>query len=120
MIDILFTGGIDVLNFNATANISTFLVDKVNVISSTIGNLSAFKLKVEFNTVSKLLVPSLNNFIQKYAFPIPQNILGIFTLNGLFLEYADGYIFAGATPTFLPPTPTEVESIAEPLHFEQF
>lgn len=71
LVDIKFTGGIAVNNFIATGEVSTFLVDKVDVVSSTIGNLSAFKLKVEFNTVSKLAVPELNKFISKYQVPIP-------------------------------------------------
>ena len=57
VIDILFTGGIAVNGFEASADISKFLVDKINVVSSTIGNISAFKLKLEINTVSKILVP---------------------------------------------------------------
>ena len=61
--DIKFTGGIAINNFTATGEISKFLVDKVTVVSSTIGKLSAMKLKIEFNTVSKLLVPEINKFI---------------------------------------------------------
>lgn len=102
--DIKFTGGINVNNFIATADIHTFLVDKIEVSTSTIGDLSPFKLKVEFNTVSKLLVPALNHFISKYQVPIPKDIMGIFILSDLFLKYEDGYIFGGATPTFQAPT----------------
>ena len=63
LIDILFTGGIDINNFMATGDISKFLVDKINIVTSTIGDLSALKLKVEFNTVSRLIVPELNKYI---------------------------------------------------------
>ena len=112
LVDIKFTGAINVANFIATADISTFLVDKVDIVSSTIGSLSAFKLKVEFNTVSKLLVPELNKFISKYQVPIPSDILGIFDLSDLFLKYEDGYIFGGATPTFLPPAAKKEEMVA--------
>lgn len=49
-------------------------------------------------------MPALNSFIKKYVVPIPQNILGVFQLSDIFLQYNDGYIYAGATPTFLPPS----------------
>jgi len=101
-----FTGGINVVGYNATASVSTFLVNKIQVVESTIGTISAFKLKLEFNTVSKFAVPALNSFLKTYAVPIPKNILGVFQLSNIFLKYNDGYIYAGATPTFLPPTPT--------------
>ena len=104
LVDIKFTGGIAISGYNATADISTFLVDKVVVVSSTIGNISAFKLKLEMNTISRVLVPSLNKFLKKYVVPIPKNILGVFQLSDIFLKYNDGFIYAGATPTFLPPT----------------
>jgi len=103
LVDIKFTGGIAISGYNATADISTFLVDKVVVVSSTIGNISAFKLKLEMNTISRVLVPSLNKFLKKYVVPIPKNILGVFQLSDIFLKYNDGFIYAGATPTFLPP-----------------
>lgn len=102
--DVKFTGGINIAGYNATSSITTFLVDKITVVSSTVGTISAMKLKFEFNTASKLLVPSINTFLQKYVVPIPQNILGVFQLSDIFLKYNDGYIYAGATPTFLPPS----------------
>ena len=67
IVDIKFTEGINITNFNATADISTFHVDKINVVSSTIGDISAAKLKIDFNTISRLAVPELNKFIQNYS-----------------------------------------------------
>ena len=90
---------------------TSFLVKTVQVVSSTLGSLSAFKLKMEFNTASKYLVHSLNAFLAKYQVPIPSNIFGIFTLSDLFLQYNDGFIYAGATPTFIAPSPTVVEPL---------
>lgn len=46
-------------------------MDKIDIVTSTIGDLSAAKLKIEFNTVSRLAVPELNKFVQKYSVPIP-------------------------------------------------
>ena len=78
VVDIKLTGGIAINNFNATADISTFHVDQISIVSSTIGSISTYKLKIEINTVSKLAVPALNNFISKYQVPLPQEIAGIF------------------------------------------
>lgn len=120
--DIKFTGDIAVNGFFASANITTFLVDKISIPTSTIGNLSAAKLKIEFNTVSRLVVPVLNTKLQKYSVPIPQDIFGIFTLSNIFLEYADGYMFAGATPTFTAPSfAPQLEQVSEmKLKLDQF
>jgi hypothetical protein len=93
------------------------------VVVSTIGPISGLKLKIEFNTVSKLMVPELNKFLQKYKVPIPTNIYGIFFLSDLFLEYNDGFIYAGATPTFVAPAPATpvLETVKEvSLRLEQF
>ena len=106
VIDILFTGGIAIDGYFATGEVTKFLVDQIEVISSTVGDLSAFALKIEINTVSRLIVPEINNFLKNYQVPIPSDILGIFILSNLFLTYQDGYIFGGATPTFVDPTPT--------------
>ena len=124
VIDIYFTGGINIDGFIATAKISKFLVDKIKIVSSTIGNISALQLKIEFNTAMRVLVPAINAFIQKYQVPIPSD-LGVFVLSDLFLIYQDGYIQAGATPTFVAPTPTKVEPVAVEatevaFHLEQF
>jgi len=107
LVDIHFIGGIAINGYNATANITTFLVDKINVVDSTIGRISTTKIKLEINTASRLLVPALNGYLQKYVVPIPKNILGVFTISDIFLNYRDGYIYAGATPTFIPPTPDQ-------------
>ena len=106
LVDIKFTGGINISGYNATGEISKFLVDKVAVTTSTVGELDPFKLKIEFNTVSRILVPVINSYIDKYVVPIPQNILGVFQISDIFLKYHEGYLYAGATPTFLPPSPS--------------
>lgn len=110
VIDIQFTGGIAINGSFASANITTFLVDKIEIPVSTIGRISAAQLKLEFNTASRLVVPRLNAKLQEYRIPIPTNILGIFMISDLFLTYADGYIFAGATPTFVSPEPSSAFS----------
>ena len=59
--------------------------------------------KVALNTAFRLGIPLINVFLERYELPIPSDIFGIFQLSDLVLEYFDGYIYAGATPTFLPP-----------------
>lgn len=123
LIDVLFTGGIAINDFIATADVHTFLVDKITIDSSTIGSVSALKLKLEINNVSRILVPIINAEIQKYQVPIPSNVFGIFLLSDLYLIYQDGYLQAGATPTFLPPaaaTPELIHDEAQDVHIEQF
>ena len=71
----------------------------------TFGSINPLTLKIELNTISTIAVKSLNQFLKKYEVPIPQDIFGIFKLSDIFLNYADGYIFAGATPTFEAPAP---------------
>merc|ERR1712060_650247 len=96
-------------NFIATGKVSTFLVDKIQIPVSTIGDISALQLKVEFNTAMRVAVPIINKYIQKDQIPLPTDILNIFTLSDLYLKYADGYIFAGATPTFIAPTKGDID-----------
>jgi len=55
-----------------------------------------------------VIVPAINTILQRYVVPIPQNILGVFNLSNIYLTYNDGYIQGGATPTFIPPTPSEL------------
>lgn len=121
LIDVHFTGGIAVDGYYASANITKFRVDKIVVPVSTLGFISAAKLKLELNTASILVVPTLNAKLQEYRVPIPSDIFGIFTLTDYFLTYADGYIFAGATPTFIAPSVPQLEvNEALAIKFEQF
>lgn len=119
--DIKFTGGIAIENYQASADVASFLVDKISIPTSTIGSISAAKLKLEFNSVSRLAVPFINAYLQQYSVPIPQDIFGIFLLSDIFLTYADGYIFGGATPTFVAPASKVLEPVQEvSLKLEQF
>ena len=92
-------------NYTAMINITRFHADKVKVNSSTVGNISTFKLKLEINTGMAAAVAFLTSYLEKFNIKIPKDILGIFTLSDLFIYYMDGYIYAGATPTFEDPAP---------------
>lgn len=118
--DIQFTGSIDVSGFVAKPHIKTFLVDEIDVPVSTIGEIDGAKLKAEFNGVSAAAVPILNFKLRKYEIPLPQDIFGIFLLSDIFLSYADGYLYAGATPTFVDPSVPQLETAAEVVSAEAF
>lgn len=116
LVDVKFGGQIAIENFNATANVTSLKVDKIEVVSSTIGNIPVRRLKLEINTAAAVAVGILTTWLEKYALPIPQDIFGIFKLSDIFLAYADGFLFAGATPTFEGiPALTETQAVAMQL-----
>ena len=75
----------------------------VKVNSTTFGNLNALKLKLELNNAFKLGLGTINEHLAKMQIAVPSNIAGIFELHNLTLGYYDNYLYAGATPIFLPP-----------------
>ena len=93
-----------VTDMNITLNITKINIDKVDIVSDTFGKLSALTLKLKLNNGFRIMLPLLNVFLSKFNVSIPSNIFGIFELSNLNLDYFDGYIYAGATPTFLAPT----------------
>ena len=100
-----------VTDMNITLNITKINIDTVDIVSDTFGRLSALTLKLKLNNGFRIMIPLLNVFLSKFNVSIPSNIFGIFELSNLNLDYFDGYIYAGATPTFLPPSvenPTDV------------
>ena len=93
-----------VTDMNITLNITKINIDKVDIVSDTFGKLSALTLKLKLNNGFRIMLPLLNVFLSKFNISIPSNIFGIFELSNLNLDYFDGYIYAGATPTFLAPS----------------
>ena len=94
--------------FNVTGNFTKLKVQNVLVNACTFGKLSTFKIKMELNVAMAVAAGPINKKLSTLV--IPQTVLGIFELSDLYLGYYDGFLFAGATPTFLPPT----------ISFEQF
>lgn len=72
--------------------------------SCSFGKLSAVTLKIELNNFLKIFMPHINTYLNKVPIVIPSNIAGLFELSDLTIEYFDNYIYAGATPTFIPPS----------------
>jgi len=44
---------------------------------------------------------------------------GLFSLRALHLEYFDGYIYAGVTPVYVPPTPPPSQQMLEHLGVQE-
>ena len=107
--DLKFEASILINGFELSGNITKVRVDKLVQNSCTFGDLPVDTVKVALNTAFMIATPLINVFISKYQVKIPSNIFGIFELSDLVLSYMDGYVSAGATPTFLPP------SLQEPL-----
>lgn len=69
------------------------------------------------NTVNSVIVTLTNIILQAFDVQIPAKLAGIFDLSALHLEFFDGYIYAGATPTYTPQLPTPQPDIhAKTMH----
>ena len=102
--DIAFQFTALINNMDISLNITRLNIDKVEVVSDTFGKLNALLIKTKLNNGFRLALPILNHVLANHQIKIPSNILGVFELSDLTLGYYDSYIFAGATPTFLPPS----------------
>ena len=107
VVDLKFEASILINGFNLTGNITKIRIDKLVQNSCTFGDIPVATAKIALNTAFRIATPLFNNFIEKYRVTIPNNIFGIFELSDLVLQYNDGFIYAGATPTFLPPSSEE-------------
>ena len=90
--------------FNVTGNFTKLKVQNLVVNSCAFGKISTFQLKLELNVALAVAAGPLNKALNTLV--IPDNVLGIFQLSDLVIDYYDGFLFAGATPTFLAPTIT--------------
>ena len=100
-----------VTNMDLSLNISHLNVADVNVVSDTFGKLSALIIKTKINNGFRIALPIINRFLANHLIPFPSNF-GLFVLSDLTLGYHDGYIYAGATPTFVPPTAGEQSQVS--------
>jgi len=87
---------------NATAHITNLNIGKLTQVSSTIGHIPLTTEKIFLNKYINRMLPLLNAELEAYVIEFPSNIFGIFELSDLFMNYHDGYVFVGATPTFVP------------------
>jgi hypothetical protein len=90
--------------------VGEFRLHGVEVVDSRIGMLNPNTIRLKLNTVNSVIVTLTNIILQEFEIQIPNTMLGgLFHLSQLHLEYFDGYIYAGVTPAYVPPT-------AVPLH----
>jgi len=68
--------------------------------------------RVLLNKYIDRTLPLLNEELQAYQIEFPSNIAGIFELSDLNLNYHDGYVYVGATPTFISPSDVYEEVFA--------
>lgn len=101
--DVSFEASVTITNFTIGIDIKKFTVHAINTLVSTIGNLHTLTLKTLINSAMLLLLPALNAIIAKIHLQFPDNILGLFALSDLYLEYFTDYFYFGVTPTFLNP-----------------
>ena len=87
--------------FNISGNFTKLKVQNVLINSCKFGEPSTFKIKMELNVALAVAAEPINKKLSTLV--IPSSVLGIFELSDLYLGYYDGFLFAGATPTFLPP-----------------
>jgi len=100
---IQFKGSLVIDDMLISARVDTLNIGSIKQNACTFGSINALALKISLNNVFRLLIPKLNGYLSTKQLEVPHNIAGIFELSDLTLGYYDGYIYAGATPTFLPP-----------------
>lgn len=87
-------------DFRAKVAIREFRLHGVEVTHSALGLLNPNTIRLKLNTVNSVIVTLGNIILQNFEVALPRSLAGMFTLNDLNLEYFDGYIYAGVTPSF--------------------
>jgi hypothetical protein len=91
--------------FSGQLAIREFRLHGVEVTHSAIGLLNPNTIRLKLNTVNSVIVTLTNIILQNFVVDLPRQLGGIFDLSALHLEFFDGYIYAGATPTYTPQLP---------------
>jgi hypothetical protein len=95
-----------ITDFDVSLQLINFHINTISVVESNVGRVSTLVLVTTINAGFKIIVPLVNSVLSKFDVVVPSNILGVFVLSDLYLEYYDGYTYFGVTPTFLPPSTT--------------
>lgn len=98
-----FSFSADIDNLDIAINISKINVANIIVNSCAFGSLSAVKLRLEINNGFRLALKFINPFLASHPIPFPGNIIPVFQMHDLVLDYYNGYVFAGMSVTFLAP-----------------
>ena len=95
------------------ANVTDATLGDITVLHSTLGPLDMADLKALLDQVLDEGRPSFNEWIQQQSIIVPDTIFGLFELTDLTLKYHDGYLEAGLTPHFYPPTTPIFKSVED-------
>ena len=104
--------------YNVTGNFTKLKVSTITVNSCAFGTISTFKLKMEINVGLAVAAVPINKALSSLV--IPETVLGVFTLSDLVIDYYDGFLFGGATPTFIAPTEYTIEKMLGLMIHEAF
>jgi len=100
--------------YNVSGNFTELKVSDITVNSCAFGSLSAFILKTEINVGLAIAAAPINKALSSLV--IPETILEVFTLSDLVIDYYDGFLFCGATPTFIAPKMTIERMLGYVIH----
>lgn len=79
-------------------------LNKIEITSSTFGNVNLNLLTTLLNKGIEAGIPFFNAILQKKPITFPTDFAGLFELDDIKLKYFDGYLEAGVTPKFMPPS----------------
>ena len=90
-------------------NIESASLGAIVIKSSTFGDLDMTLLTDLLNKGLTEGREPLNKILQKQSLLVPDKVFGLFGLSDLTLKYHNGYLEAGLTPSFIPPTSLALE-----------
>lgn len=88
-------------NMNVTLQLQAIKSVDIVVNECTYGTISAYTFKLKLNFLFTTFKVFINKLIGTKNIVVPSHIGNLFTLSDLYIEYYNGYIYAGATPTFI-------------------
>jgi len=118
-VDITFTkmiadASILIDGYNVSGNFTQLKISDLTVNSCAFGNISAFIKKMEINAGLAVATGPINKALSSLV--VPKTVLGVFTLSDLVIQYYDGFLFCGATPTFIKPKMTIESMFGHVIH----
>jgi len=99
-------------DMTVTMALTQLNVGKVNILQSTIGNLSPTSIKLEINNGFRVAKPIINKLLADKPLAFPTSVFGLFELEAMTLGYYDDYIYAGITPVFIGPKSYEAYEVS--------
>ena len=97
-----FTALVD--NMDIAIDIQKIKLSNVVVNFCQWGRLSPAVIKIKLDSAFALGLPVVNHVLAKHPIPFPANIIPLFTMSNIVIDYYDDYIFVGMTPIFKGPS----------------